>query len=219
MPKPLLSEADLERIRHAVAEAESKTSGEIVPYVVRQCSKYEGALWRAGGTGALAVFAGLTLLPYLYTGWGNTWWRNVDLQTLAIVAAGGALAALAMMIPALKRKFVGRQQLAEVVHRRAMTAFVEKEVFSTRERTGILLFVSLFEHRIEVVGDTGINAKVTPEDWVSVVRMIREGIKAGKLGDGLVKGIHQCGNLLQRSGVEIRPDDVNELPDDVIFEE
>ena len=101
------------------------------------------------------------------------------------------------------------------VHGRAMRAFVEEEIFSTRERTGILLFISLLEHRIEVVGDTGINQKVTPDEWTDVVVRVREGIKAGKLADGLVAAIEMCGELLERVGVEIRPDDINELSDDV----
>ena len=92
---------------------------------------------------------------------------------------------------------------------------IEAAVFNTRERTGILLFISLLEHRIEVVGDAGINRKVTADEWTDVVMRIREGIKAGKLADGLVAAIEMCGELLERGGVEIRPDDVNELSDDV----
>ena len=78
-----------------------------------------------------------------------------------------------------------------------------------------MLFVSLFEHRIEVVGDAGINQKVTQEAWSNVVLSIRDGIKTGKLAAGLVAGIDQCGALLEQSGVEIQPDDTNELSDDL----
>ena len=74
---------------------------------------------------------------------------------------------------------------------------------------------SLFEHRIEVIGDAGINQKVTPEEWTDVVLRIREGIKAGNVADGLVAAIGMCGALLERGGVEIRPDDINELSDDI----
>ena len=217
MKKGVLTEAELTRIREAVAQAESRTSGEIVPYVVRRCDNYDGAIWRAAGIGALVAFAALGFLTQLNEAWG-AWWGEADFQTLAMATAGLAMAALAALVPAVKRLFAGRRQRIRQVHRRAMAAFVEKEVFSTRERTGILLFVSLFEHRIEVVGDTGINAKVTQGEWASVVRSIRDGIRAGKLADGLVRGIALCGELLHKSGVEIRDDDVNELPDDVTFE-
>ena len=93
--------------------------------------------------------------------------------------------------------------------------FVEEEVFDTRDRTGILLFVSLFEHRIEVVGDSGINDKVEPAEWVEVVDLVRAGIRRQSLADGLVQAVERCGDLLHRRGVEVRPDDTDELADDV----
>ena len=96
-----------------------------------------------------------------------------------------------------------------------MRAFVEEEVFLTRDRTGILLFISLFEHRIEVLGDAGINRHVTADEWTDVVLRIREGIRGGHLADGLVEAIGMCGHLLDRGGIEVRPDDENELPDGV----
>jgi putative membrane protein len=100
-----------------------------------------------------------------------------------------------------------------------MKAFVEEEVFATRDRTGILLFISLLEHRIEVLGDTGINEKVDTDEWVDVVLHIREGIRQGKLAEGLVEAIGMCGKLLERGGVTLREDDINELPDKVRLRE
>ncbi|PSQ68554.1 MAG: hypothetical protein BRD26_08095, partial [Bacteroidetes bacterium QH_1_64_81] len=93
--------------------------------------------------------------------------------------------------------------------------FVEEEVFDTRDRTGILLFVSLREHRIEVVGDTGINQQVEADDWAEVVTRIRRGIQNDNLTEGLVEAIERCGRLLEEKGVDIRPDDENELTDTV----
>jgi putative membrane protein len=96
-----------------------------------------------------------------------------------------------------------------------MQAFVEEEVFDTRDRTGILLFVSLREHRIEVLGDAGINQQVDPDDWVEVVARIQRGIQNDNLTEGLVEAIEMCGQLLERKGVDLRADDENELTDTV----
>ena len=93
-----------------------------------------------------------------------------------------------------------------------MKAFVDEEVFSTRDRTGILIFISLLEHRIEVLGDTGINNKVSSDEWIDVVGRIRDGIRSGKTAEGMIEAIDMCGRLLERSGVEIREDDTDELP-------
>lgn len=214
MADPLFSDAERTRIADAVAAAERQTAGEIVPYVVTRCGRYEVAVWKAASLGAmLAAILGLGVAA-LYDGWGLGW-LYTGWAMVVVMALGGTLGALATMVPAVRRAVAGQRRMAERVHRRAALAFVEEQVFDTVDRTGILLFVSLFEHRIEVLGDAGINAKVEPEDWVEVVDLIRGGIVAGDLAGGMVAGIDKCGDLLHRRGVALRDDDVDELPDGV----
>ncbi|MXX97375.1 MAG: hypothetical protein F4065_05140 [Rhodothermaceae bacterium] len=214
--KAMMTEADLNRIKEAVATAEKQTSGEIVPYIVPQSASHEVAVWRGAGLFAILAYT-VVLGTRWFSGWGGSSLTEGIVPVLLIITAAAIGAALVHWIPAVKRRFAGQVRLALATHRRAMQAFVEKEVFSTRERTGILLFVSLLEHRIEVVGDAGINAKVDTDDWIEVVTTIRQHIKAGQLVEGLVQGIHQCGHLLEKAGVAIRSDDTNELADDVSF--
>lgn len=211
-----MTEADLNRIKEAVAAAEKQTSGEIVPYIVSRSASHEVAVWRGAGLFALLAYA-VVLGVRWFSGWGGSQLTEGMIPVLLIIVAAVIGAALVHWIPAAKRRFAGQVRLALATHRRAMQAFVEKEVFSTRERTGILLFVSLLEHRIEVVGDAGINAKVDTDDWIGVVTTIQQHIKTGQLAEGLVQGIHQCGHLLEKAGVAIRSDDTNELADDVSF--
>lgn len=214
--KPILTESNLQRVKEAVSDAETRTSAEIVPYIVPQSAHHEVAIWR--GAGFFALFAYAIVLGYQwFAGWGASSLNQGFLPVLLIIGAALLGGGVAHWIPAAKRFFAGRERLALATHRRAMQAFVEKEVFSTRERTGILLFVSLLEHRIEVIGDTGINSKVDADDWYAIVATIQEHIRKGQFADGLVAGIQQCGHLLEKSGVAIRSDDVNELADDVHF--
>lgn len=209
--KDLFTDADKQRIREAVAAAEEKTSGEIVPYIVPRSGDYEVAVWR--GAVALAILAlfGALLTFQFYDGWGLTWLYAGWGTALLTLLAGTVGAFCTAFIPPLKRFLAGRDRLARIVHQRAMEAFVEEEVFDTRDRTGILLFISLFEHRIEVLGDTGINESVSPDDWTEVVLCVRDGIKSDRIAEGLVEAIGMCGRLLERRGVEIRPDDTDEL--------
>lgn len=207
------SDEDLQRIKDAVARAEKKTSGEIVPVIVPRSESYEVALWKGGGmAGGLALTFAM-LVFHFYQGWGLAWlhtgWGMASL-TLGAALAGGLLGAY---VPPVTRMLAGGDALARAVHRRAMKAFVDEEVFNTRDRTGILLFISLLEHRIEVLGDAGINEQVTPDEWVDVVRRVRDGIRRGDVAGGLEQAIDLCGELLERSGVDRRPDDANELPD------
>jgi putative membrane protein len=212
---PVISDVDLERIRAAVAEAEQRTAGEIVPYVVSRSGRYEIALWRGAVAGGVLTMVATIIALQAYAGWGLGWAYSAWGMAM-MTAAGGAMgAALPYFWPAARRALVGRGRLAERVHRRAEAAFVEEEVFNTRNRTGILLFVSLFEHRIEVIGDAGINEAVPKEAWHEVVDLIRAGIVRGSLADGLVAAVDRCGRLLEECGVASCKEGVDELPDAV----
>jgi putative membrane protein len=208
----LFSEQDLKRIRESVKEAEKKTSGEIVPFVVEQSDDYERAIWRgasAAGVFALAVFLGL----HTFT----EWWLpfNMPVVLLVALAAFGCGMALTHYIAPLRRILAGGALMRHRVSQRAAEAFLAEEVFDTRDRTGILIFVSLFERQVLVVGDSGINERVKQEEWDDVVQTIIQCIRRGSYADGLVEAIGKCGTLLERRGVERRSDDTDELRDEL----
>lgn len=206
---------DQEKVRAAVRRAEVRTSGEIVPVVVPQSADYEVATWRGAVGTVLVAMAALLLLLQFYEGWGLGWLYTPWGVVTTALGAGLVGAVLATYVPPIQRWVAGGALLDETVHRRALQAFVEEEVFQTRDRTGILIYVSLREHRIEVLGDTGINERVQPDDWAEVVRRIRAGIRNDDLTGGLVEAIEMCGRLLERRGVNVRPDDENELSNSV----
>jgi putative membrane protein len=206
----LFSAADLDRINAAVIDAEKRTSGEIVPYVVERCDDYEFAEWRGG-----AVLALLTAIALLFLHSYTSIWLPIDMagKLLALLIAFGAGMLLAKVVPGLKRILAGSASMDRRLHQRASEAFIAEEVFQTRDRTGILLFLGLLERRVLVLGDAGINAKVKQEEWQEVVATVIAGIRTGSPADGFVNAIQKCGALLERKGVSIRADDRDELPD------
>jgi putative membrane protein len=205
-------ENDLEAIRAAVAEAEGRTSGEIVPYVVEASDVYSGAVWKGTAFGAIA---GPLVAEALYL-LGNFWGGAMPLWIALPAAAGGAAGfLLTSLVPAVKRWLAGDEFLDVRTLERASQAFLEQEVFRTRERTGILLFLSLFEHRVVVLGDAGINQKVEKQQWDGIVQTVVTGIRAGRPGEALAVAIRQCGELLESHGVARQADDRNELPDEL----
>ncbi len=211
----MIDRLDLDRIREAVSRAEERTAGEIVPVVVPRSDDYKEAIWRGAGILILLTLLIVLLVLRFYTGWGLGWLFAPWGVALSVLGAGTVGALIARYVYPVQRLLAGSERLDETVHRRAMQAFVEEEVFDTRDRTGILLLVSLREHRIEVLGDAGINQQVEPDDWAEVVARIRRGIQNDNLTEGLVEAIEMCGLLLEERGVEIRPDDKNELTDTV----
>lgn len=213
-----LTTHELEAIRQAVKAAEGHTSGEIVPFVSVRSGRYTLAMWRSAGVMSLLGLAAFLGAGQLSSSWSAAWLQAPWALALVVLLAGGVGWLAAYSIPAVKRLIIGQEAMAEAVHARAIKAFVQEEVFDTKDRTGILLFVSLFERRIEVMGDAGINARVASDDWVDVVQDVKKGITDGKLADALVAGIGRCGDLLKQKGVEIKPDDTNELSDGLRFD-
>jgi putative membrane protein len=206
----LFSASDRERIEAAVKEAELRTSGEIVPYVVERCDDYEEAEWRGTLLLSLAGFVAVTVVRA-----GFNEWLPVDVTGITLVTLGCALAGFSLVrfIPAVKRRLAGRGLLHRRVSQRAAEAFLAEEVFATRERTGILLFASMLERTAIVMGDSGINARVRPEDWQDIVRLLTSEISRGRPADGFVAAIGASGTLLEREGVARRADDRDELSD------
>lgn len=214
MPDLTFSDDARERIKAAVAEAERRTAGEIVPFVVARSGRYDSAIWRGASAGALLFGALALLVAWSYDGWGLGWLYSAWAMAL-VMTAGGTVGAFSARLPALTRLLAPEEEIVEQVHRRAAEAFLDEEVFDTRDRTGILILISLLEHRIEVVGDVGIDAKVEQAEWVDVVDRVRHGIREGDLAGGLVDAIGLCGELLHRRGIVVMPDDEDELPDDL----
>lgn len=204
----LFSEEDLKRIEETVRNAEQHTSGEIVPYAVQSSDDYEEALWRVG-----MLFSMLTLFGFALAHNYAESWQPFEMVETALATIGAALAGvlLAHYVGVVKRIFAGDTLMTRRITQRAEEAFLAEEVFNTKDRTGILLFISLLEHKVVVLGDAGINAKVRPEEWDAVVKVLVDGMKNGKPADGLIEAIVLCGDLLKREGVARRHDDDDEL--------
>jgi putative membrane protein len=135
------------------------------------------------------------------------------LLLLAVQVAGLVVGFFAFRhVAPLKRICLSPKVGEEEVFERALRAFRELELSRTAERTGILILVSLLERRVQVLADSGINARVKPGTWNLVVDVVLAGIRRGDLCQGLCAAIDQCGEILARE-FPIRPDDVNELPD------
>ena len=205
----LFSDADLEAIREATAEAEAKTSGEIVPYLVERLDEHPEARAKGAVLGALAVSFAAGALHAFGDFWGGAGVTWITLPTIAGVLLGWAIAGWAP----LGRRLVDDEVMDRRVLLRAESAFLEEEVFRTRERTGILILLGLWEHRAVILADEGIHRSVPEGEWQALVDRLVSGIAAGRATGALVEVIESCGELLERYDVRRRPDDEDELSD------
>ncbi len=215
-PHDLFSATDRDRIAGAVRRAEEHSRGEIVIAVAASSDHYEGAIWRGATFGGLAA----PLLLALF-GWAAGWWGAPPLWMTLLATAGGAAAALmaVRLSGTLARWLTPAEEIERRVARAARDAFLEHEVFATRDRSGVLLFLSLLERRVVVLGDVGIDAVVEPGEWEEIVDGVARGIRSGRPADAVVAAVERCGVLLQRAGLERRPDDRDELSNEIRFED
>lgn len=209
------SKEDLERIKKAVRDAESKISGEIVPVFVEKSGFYSIATYRAALLAAATVF----LLIIIFDRYVPSLAVYDPMYIFTFVMIGGFIGALvAHFINPVKRLMLNQAHMDQATRQRAETAFLEEEVFNTRQRTGILIFISFFEHEVIVMADKGISKVVDQKEWDTLVRIIIEHTKQGKITDGIVSAISRCGSILLDKGFVITPDDINELGDELRLE-
>jgi len=195
-----------ERIRLAVTAAEASTSGEIATMVVERSDSYREAI-----TLGAVLCAGLAALVIAIASHHVTIWTYVPLTAILYLPAVKLVAA----VPDLQRPFISRQRLNESVRERAVRAFYEKGLYRTRDETGILIFISLFEHKVWILGDRGINARIPAETWQQLALTLSQGIREGRGGDALCRVIDACGEELARY-FPLGRNDVNELPDELL---
>lgn len=208
----VFSEEEKERIKSAVQELESESSGEIVPYFVSSSDSYDEAKWISSLllTVLGVIFVGVLAYFWLLPGGVST---LMICTYLFVSAIFGFLSPT--IFPALGSLLISDSVKEQRVRQRAYEAFLNEEVFRTIDRTGILIFISAEERKVVVLADNGITEKVPVSDWGHIVDMITSGIKSEHLTEGIVNAINECKKLLLDNGFIVRSDDTNELPDDI----
>ncbi len=200
--KSFFSEEEKKQIEAAVKEAESRTSGEIVPMVVDQSYDYPRAEIIGGGLFSLG--AGI-FLSWAFGG------ESIWIFLPIFLAGYFPFKLLIRNIPALKRNLISSEEIAEEVEEKALVSFVEQGLHHTRDETGILILISLFEKRVHVLADRGINKVVPLHTWEEVVKTVTDGIHDARTCEALVAAIRRCGDLLEES-FPVKKDDTDELP-------
>jgi putative membrane protein len=195
-----------ERVKAAVQAAEARTSGQIVPAVVERSGHYP----EAGLTGAIVMAAIVTALALLSD-------RDVGMTRLVLIQIGGLALGLALVATfrPLERLLAGRNALTDAVHARAVRAFAEHDLYRTADATGVLLFASLFERSVVVLGDRGIDAKMGPEGWNKAVATLVDALRRGQPAEGFCAAIALVGDRLAEHFPRRASGSSNELPDEL----
>jgi putative membrane protein len=193
-----------DRTRKAIEAIEAKTSAEIVVVMRRASGSYLHADLLFGALSALAL---LCVFLYHPEPFDFTWF---PLEQSAAFVAGAVLSA---HVPPLRRALVPRSWRGRNVETAARAAFVEKGVSKKRTRTGLLVYVSAFEHDAFVVADVGLDEDALGEPFARAREAIRSAARAGSVDD-FVASLERLGERLAELHPH-RPGDKDELADEV----
>jgi putative membrane protein len=201
----LLSEEDKKIIAEAIKRAELATSGEIVFAITGASGHYYHATLQGALIGTVLAAAVYLALPVPQT-IGLLLWTEII-----------AFALFYSVIPHLpmRRWIVPAREMSECVHDAAFREFYASGLYKTRESNGVLIYLSFLECRVVVLGDKGIHEKMGDLHWNDVRDKIIHGIRLGKAREGICAAVESCGIGLAEHFPH-RPDDINELPDEVI---
>jgi putative membrane protein len=215
LAQTFLTEEEHLRIDAAIKTAEDRTSGEIVCMI--QSASYHYPVSNVLGAATLALPSALVLTPavggHLWLGTQNMW---LFLGLFALIFATGYL--LVQKWPSLKRCFISIREMDEEVEEAAVTRFFRHGLHQTRDATGILIFISVFEHKVWILADRGIDAKLDQGTWDGIVQVITDGIRNSRPADAICEAVEQVGNMLEEH-FPIRSDDQNELRNVIIADD
>ena len=202
-----LSEAHRNKVEACVREAESHTRGEIVVVVVP--ASYHYPMADLLGATAFSFPVAVALTPAL----GGLFWAGPSNLWIFL----GALIPLFLVfheavkrVHVLKRCFIRAKEIEEEVREAAHIHFFRKGLYRTRGETGVLIYISVFERRVWVLGDRGINAVIPEAHWNGVVATIVQAIKEGRPAEGICQAVGEVSRILQDK-FPVGCDDKNEL--------
>ena len=201
-----ISKNNLKKIEDTVISAEARISGEIVPIITSISNDYDDSVWFVTTISLIVGFIfGIFLID-------NPWHPGYFSFIFSVVLACLSYFVL-KFFPKLKCLFLSQSRMHQAVLTKAKLAFLENEIFKTKHRTGILIYTSLAERKVVILGDVGINEKVKQEDWDKIIQNMILEIKKSDFSSALCHAINQAADLLVKHNFIKESDDTNELSD------
>jgi putative membrane protein len=219
-----LSEADHARVSAAVAAAEAQTAGEIVTVVADRSDGYSDIALAWSALAAFTALVVLALLPDFYLdkvdwvlgNWEHEWTPREVFTLAAVVAIAKFLGMwLIQLWPPVKFWLILPTIKTQRTFARAVSLFKVGAERRTHGRTGILIYLSMREHRAQIIADEAIAGKVPPETWGDAMAAMLGHIGDGRCADGMIAAVEKVGAVLAEHFPRAE-DDQNELPDRLI---
>ena len=219
-----LSQEDHAKVSAAIAAAEARSDGEIVAVATTLSDSYHDVALHWAVLAMIATLAIFAWQPAVLHFWRDLMlggWRPEpafsELLLFALILAVAKFTAvlLALKYMPLRLALTPGATKARRVRRRAIGLFKAGAERRTIGRTGILIYLSMGEHRAEIVADEAITGVTTPETWGEAMAALLVEVKAGRPGDGIVAAVQRVGAVLAEHFPK-SSEDRNEIPDKLI---
>lgn len=202
------SEEEKARIHDTIHQIELRTIGEVAVMVVDSSDQYAEA--EVMGSLISGSFISLILTVIFFN---SSIWVYIPLSLLLLFISWTVF----KKVPLLKTPLISLRRKEIAVRERAVRAFYEKGLYKTKKNTGVLIFLSLLEHKVWILADKGIYEKIEQDTLNSFAKTISQGVRDKQACDSLCKVMKDVGNLLA-ANFPVTPDDINELSNEVILE-
>jgi putative membrane protein len=216
----LFNAEDKRSVEVAIAEAEKTTAGEIVPVIATVSGRYDRSEDLFGLVFALLALTAIWMLfqSTTETSWAVTQSAVIGLPVVVGILIGGFVigAALATHFPVLRLPFITRAEMLEEVERRALETFQRERVRDTSSSTGVLIYVSLYEHLVKVIGDDAVTAVLPEGALEDICALVVNGLKTGQPAEGIRQAVKKTGELLA-AHLPPTAGSANELPNHLLF--
>lgn len=216
------SEKDSQKIADAARKAEQKTSGEIFTVLTQNCQEYHGNLFVVAVIPFILIIAFIMIFSDTYISLLQGMFWEIEMDSLVFLTSVIPLAFFIVFFfvfsfPALKYTIVPKERMKKEVRLHAESAFFRHGITATEGATGVLIFISFFERRVELLVDYKIRQKIENKEWEEVVNNIIKGIKSDNFIDVLSDEIVRCGEILSKDFPR-KSDDIDELDNKPVIE-
>ncbi len=181
-----LTTAEKQQIAAAIRVAEAKTQGELVCVIAPASNDYRflPLLW---STLIALCLPGIVWLSH-------AWWSQAEVYLMQVSAF--FLVLLLLQWTPLKMRLIPRSGQRKQAARLAREQFYAQQLHNTRDRTGVLLFVSVAERYVEILADEGINSKVAPGTWDKIVKNFTVQLATHRIAPGFLEAVAACAAIL-----------------------
>lgn len=208
-----LNERERAFVAQRVAALERRTGTQVVAAVAEKSDSYPEAPWKAFALGT-GVAAAACVAWQAYAGDWEDGFAGFG-HVLVMLACGALLALMTVLSSGVARPFIDRARRDAEATQFAQALFFRRRLDRTRGRTGILLFVSLFERKVVLLADAGFDGRVEASQWQALAWRLSFMLRHGGTAVAMRTGLDALEALLLQCGFS-GGDGVNELPDAVV---